>query len=93
MPTVSDTTTSTHTLVPRVEFKKLFQPKIHHTSTSLKQILLYPTVNHVYDKNGKKQTIDSLRTSPQKEVWEKSLSNKWGQMPKATSMESMLLTQ
>ena len=36
-------------------------------------------VNHIYDNNGKKETIDSLRKKFP-EIWDKSLSNEWGRL-------------
>ena len=42
---------------------------------------LHPVVNHIYNPTtGKKETIDSLRSSPQKERWETALSNEWGRL-------------
>lgn len=36
-------------------------------------------VNHIYNKNGKKETIDSLRRQFP-DIWDKSLSNEWGRL-------------
>ena len=40
----------------------------------------YPTINHIYDINGKCQTIDTLCASLAKPIWEKALSNEWGRL-------------
>ena len=76
------------TQLPRVEETKppniicnVTQPA--NNITIQKQVLvqskpLYPTVNHIYDENSKREILDSLRNSSQKEVWEKVLSNEWG---------------
>lgn len=43
------------------------------------QSFLYPTINHIYNPHsGKKETIDTLRTSAQHDRWEIALSNEWG---------------
>ena len=41
---------------------------------------IYPTINHIYNKNGKRETLNSQRKSSQKEVWEQALSNEWGRL-------------
>ena len=41
---------------------------------------LYPAVNHIYNAEGKRQTLDKLRASNQKDIWEKALSNEWGRL-------------
>ena len=41
---------------------------------------IYPVVNHIYDSHGKRETIDTLRSSHQKDIWEKALSNEWGHL-------------
>ena len=41
---------------------------------------IYPIVNHIYNAQGKRETIELLRLSPQKEVWEKALSDEWGRL-------------
>ena len=42
---------------------------------------LHPVVNHIYNPTtGRKETIDSLRSSPQKDTWEIALSNEWGRL-------------
>ena len=46
----------------------------HHTPTPL-----FPTVNHIYNAHGKRETIDSLRAS-NAVVWDKALSNEWGRL-------------
>ena len=35
------------------------------------------SVNHIYDKEGKKETINSLLSEHHKNIWNKSLSNEW----------------
>jgi len=42
--------------------------------------LIYPVVNHIYDENGKRQTLDALRKSTDHERWERALSNEWGRL-------------
>ena len=39
-----------------------------------------PSANHIYDANGKKETIDSLLRGKDKDVWIKSLSNEFGRL-------------
>ena len=39
-----------------------------------------PTVNHIFQENGKKETIDRLLKSNHKHVWTRSLSNEWGRL-------------
>ena len=41
---------------------------------------IYDYANHVYNSNGKKETIDSLLKGPNKATWEKSLSNEFGRL-------------
>ena len=41
---------------------------------------IFPTVHHIYNEHGKKETIDTLRNSAQKDVWEWALSNEWGRL-------------
>ena len=36
-------------------------------------------VNHIFDENGKKKTIDTLREKIP-EIWDQALSNKWGRL-------------
>ena len=64
--------------------QQTFPQYIEHTTTlhktSTTNQFLYPIANHIYNHRGKKETIDSLRASPQKEVWEKALSNEWGRL-------------
>lgn len=35
---------------------------------------LEDTVNHIYDENGKRETVDSLINSPNKDVWMHALN-------------------
>ena len=37
-------------------------------------------MNHVYDTNGKKETIDTVCKGPNKNTWLQSLSNEWGRL-------------
>ena len=40
-------------------------------------------VNYIYNATtGRKETIDSLRAGPNKQVWETAPSNKWGRLAK-----------
>ena len=41
---------------------------------------IYPQVNHTHNEQGQRQTIDTLRTSPQGQIWEKTLSNECGRL-------------
>ena len=37
------------------------------------------TINHIYDNNGKKQSIDNLINGPDASIkWLPALSNEWG---------------
>jgi hypothetical protein len=42
--------------------------------------LIHPVCNHIYNNNGKKETIDSLLKSTKRDVWLKALSNEWGRL-------------
>ena len=46
------------------------------------QHIFSPTthINHIYDENGKKETIDSLLTGKNSVIWARSLSNEWGRL-------------
>jgi len=37
-------------------------------------------INHIYDENGKRETIDSLLQGKSSQVWIRSLSNEWGRL-------------
>ena len=37
-------------------------------------------VNHIYNIDGKRQTIDTVCKGPDKDVWNQSLSNEWGRL-------------
>ena len=54
------------------------------TSTTTTEILkhqaIYPKVNHIYNDQGKWQTLDTLRRSKHNEVEERALSNRWGHL-------------
>ena len=52
----------------------------HQNVTQSKEYKTYPLLNHTYDNQGKQQTLDSLRQSDKKEVWERALSNEWGRL-------------
>ena len=41
---------------------------------------LYPTINHIYDVQGKKQTVHNLLASDQKVRWTRALSNEFGRL-------------
>lgn len=41
---------------------------------------IYPHVNHIYNEQGKRETLDTLRASFQKGIWDKALSNEWGRL-------------
>jgi len=41
-------------------------------------IFSHPSVNHFYTKDGKKEILDSLLHGPNKDIWEKALSNELG---------------
>ena len=68
------TTTENKNIIQQVQHTKSF----HKKSTT--NHFLHPIVNHIYNDNGKKETINSLRSSPQREIWEKALSNEWGRL-------------
>ena len=34
----------------------------------------------MYRKDGKKETIDTIRQGPMTDVWNRALSNKWGRL-------------
>ena len=101
MPTITGPTKSQTSSVPRVEprndTQKYTIQYVQHTTTyhkkSTKNHFLYPIASHIYNDKGKKETIDSLRSSPQKDVWEKHSAMSWADLPKATFMESMLQIQ
>ena len=38
------------------------------------------SINHIYNAEGKKETIDSLLEGPNKHIWHRSLSNEWGRL-------------
>ena len=38
------------------------------------------SVNHIYNEEGKKETIESLLSRHHKDVWNRSLSNEWGRL-------------
>ena len=50
----------------------------NHYYTSTKP--WYPIGHHIYDETGRKETLDSIRASPQGDVWEQALSNEWGRL-------------
>jgi hypothetical protein len=60
----------------------LRQHNFRHRATQYlsAQHVFQPTVNHIYNKNGKKETIDSLLRGPNKEVWKKAVSNEFGRL-------------
>ena len=73
-------------IFPQSKLHKIDLPRVHKTN-SLNIILAtesmniqpkYPVVNHIYNTQGKRETIDTLRLSHQKDIWEKALSNEWG---------------
>lgn len=37
-------------------------------------------INHIYDENGKRETIDSLLQGKSSQAWNRSLSNEWGRL-------------
>ena len=39
-----------------------------------------PYLNHIYNKDGKKQSLDKLLRSDMKDVWGRALSNEWGRL-------------
>jgi hypothetical protein len=41
---------------------------------------MQPSVNHIFQENGKKETIDRLLNSINKHIWMRSLSNEWGRL-------------
>ena len=41
----------------------------------VQHIFSTPAVNHIFDSNGKKQSIDKLRLGADGKIWEISLSN------------------
>ena len=60
---------------------------IHHVSSSYtdEDIADYVFshrnyINHIYDENGKRETIDSLLQGKSSQVWNRSLSNEWGRL-------------
>ena len=72
---------------PRVDIKHQIQ-KLHqltqlqHTKNiqQSNKLPIYPSVNHIYNNQGKRQTLNSLRQSSQKAVWERALGNEWGRL-------------
>ena len=42
--------------------------------------LLEPQVMHIYNEAGKKETVDSLMSGPDKDIWIKSMSNELGRL-------------
>jgi hypothetical protein len=60
----------------------LCQHNFRHQATQYlaAQHVFQPTVNHIYNQHGKKETIDSLLRGPNKEVWKKAISNKFGRL-------------
>ena len=76
-PTIKPTIPS-----PRVRVhnktKMLCKTNQHQNVTQSKGYTTYPLLNHIYDDQGRRQTLDSLRQSNKKEVWERALSNEWG---------------
>ena len=66
---------------PRVHTPSINNVSVNKICHGLSTITpLYPNVNHIYNDEGKKQTLDSLRSFPQGEIWGKALSNKWGRL-------------
>ena len=56
---------------------------LRHALTSCHQnfdTCLYPTLNHIYNQEGQKQTIQHLLQSDKKERWSKALSNEFGRL-------------
>ena len=61
----------------------------HNTGTNFRHLaaqhitaqnIFQPKVQHIFTADGKKETIDSLLNSLDKEIWTKSLSNEWGRL-------------
>ena len=50
--------------------------------TSIAEYTFNPifSINHIYNEEGKKETIDSLLSGHHKDIWNKSLSNEWGRL-------------
>ena len=50
--------------------------------TSIAECIFNPifSINHICNKEGKKETIDSLLSGHHKNIWNDSLSNEWGRL-------------
>jgi hypothetical protein len=54
------------------------QPSLHPVSSA--NPFLYPSLNHIFDKNGRKETMDSLLSGKSSKTWTTALVNKWGRL-------------
>ena len=50
------------------------------TTHSIAEDLYYQSMNHIYDSNGNKETIDLLINGKDSEIWTQALSNKLGRL-------------
>ena len=88
--TINDSASQKSTFYNALNTTKQFPPeqKLHNnkvtsnyapTTTKSMTQFLYPTINHIYNETtGKKETLDSLRSSHNGDRWEVALSNEWG---------------
>ena len=70
-------------LIHRIPLPKMTGSFPSKTSLLQKQAnasFLYPAINHIYRKDGKKETITSLRHGPEKDRWNRALSNEIGRL-------------
>ncbi len=67
-------------ILPPLKLPPVTQPWTMNHAHHINPTIWYPTIHHIYDANGRQQTIDHLRASPQKAVWERALSNEWGRL-------------
>ena len=44
------------------------------------QSIFQPTLNNIYQPDGKKETIDTLLQGSNRDIWKRSLSNEWGRL-------------
>jgi hypothetical protein len=73
------------TSVPtRLQRRTGFPPPTAHCGPSLQHLqavkTFRPQVNHIYDTNGKKETIDTLLSGTNGATWTTSLSNEFGRL-------------
>ncbi len=71
-----------HPVRPPLGFRHRQGTPFRHlaTRTLAAQHLFEYRANHIYDANGKRETVESLLKGPDAEVWNKSLSNEYGRL-------------